>query len=738
MRIQTKIILLISVVAMSVGILSSVLVGRPLLRDMEGDTEQKGAILVQTLSELITNNVINHEVLPVREAISDIMQSTGDLEYIYVVGFDGSIIAHTFTGGFPRDLVDGLHDELPGGEPVFKRFASEDGPVLDAGYSLISGMRGRIHIGLNLTRIHDQINVIRKRIIGTAFGVVALGVLVGFILSRRITRPLGRLADSMDAFGEGKAGEEIVVRSGGREVAQLARSFNRMTAERKRAEDALRDSEERYRLFFESNPQPMWVYDIGTLAFLAVNDAAVDHYGYSRREFLSMALRDIRPQEDIPALLENVSKVTEGIDKAGIWRHRKKDGALIDVEITSHTLTFGGKRAEVVLAYDVTERRRLEQELVKAEKLESLGILAGGIAHDFNNLLTAILGNISLAKTYAQSGDKTYERLADAEKASLRARDLTQQLLTFSKGGAPVKKTISIKELIGDSACFSLRGSGAKCELSIADDLLHVDADEGQISQLMNNLVINARQAMPSGGMIRVRCENLTIGKDDQAPLKKGTYVRISVSDEGVGIPEENLEKIFEPFFTTKPKGSGLGLATCYSIVKNHGGHIVVESEVGVGTTFYVYLPASGQEARKKKQEPEGPSCGSGRILFMDDEEVVRNVAGEMLTSLGYEVAFAHDGMEALDLYATAMASGKPFDGVIMDLTVRGGMGGKEAVKKLCELDPAAKVIVSSGYSNDPIMADFRTYGFRGVVSKPYTIRNLSETVHALVTNGRN
>jgi PAS domain S-box-containing protein len=737
MRIQTKIILLISVVALSVGILSSILVGRPLLRGMESDTADKGTILAQTLSELIANNVINHEVLPVREAITDVMQGTNDLEYIYVVGFDGSIIAHTFKGGFPRDLADELREKLPGGTPVFRRFLTENGPVLDVGYSLVSGMRGRIHIGLNQTHNYEQISIIRRRIIGTTFVIVALGVLVGIILSRRITRPLGRLAGSMDAFGEGKAGEEIVARSGGWEVAQLARSFNRMTAERKHAEDALRESEERYRLFFESNPQPMWVYDLKTLAFLAVNDAAAEHYGYSREEFLSMTLKDIRPAEDIPALLDNVSKVTEGIDKAGVWKHRKKEGTLIDVEITSHSLIFGGKRAEVVLAYDVTERRRLEQELVKAEKLESIGILAGGIAHDFNNLLTAILGNISLAKMYSPAGSKTYERLSDAEKASLRARDLTQQLLTFSKGGAPVKKTMSIRELISDSACFSLRGSGATCAISIADDLLSVDADEGQISQVMNNLVINARQAMPNGGMIQVRCENVSIEPDDQSPVKRGTYVRISVSDEGVGIPKENLKEIFEPFFTTKPKGSGLGLATSYSIVKNHGGRITVESRVGVGTTFHVYLPASEQEGQKRKQEAEMPSRGSGRILFMDDDEVVRDVAGEMLTNLGYDVEFAHDGAQAIELYTKAIASGRRFDGVITDLTVPGGMGGKEAVKKLRELDPAAKVIVSSGYSNDPIMADFRTYGFSGVVSKPYTMKNLSETVYALVAKGR-
>ncbi len=742
MRIQTKIILLISAAVLSIGILSSIFVGKLLIREMENDAEGKGTILSQTLSELITNHVINHEVLSVREAITNVMQNTTDLEYIYVVGFDGYIIAHTFQGGFPRDLAADLHENHAAGLTVFKKFMTENGPVLDAEHRLISGMRGHIHIGLNQTHTYDKISAILRRIIGTAVVIVAFGILLGIVISRRIALPLGRLADSMRAFGEGKSGEEIAVTSGGNEVAQLASSFNRMITERRQAEDEIISAHARLEYLLTNSPAAIYTCEVGgDWAARFVSKNIRDILGYEYREYLEKPgfwIEHIHP-EDKELILAGLTLLLENGYHVHEYRFLHKNGAYRwvhdEVKIVRNA---EGKPLECIgYLVDITDRKKMEEELVRTEKLESIGILAGGIAHDFNNLLTAILGNISMAKMYSQAGEKTYERLADAEKASLRACDLTQQLLTFSKGGAPVKKTISLKELIGDSACFSLRGSGSTCEFSIADNLLPIDADEGQISQVMNNLVINARQAMPGGGKIRVHCENISVDSDNQTPLKKGPYIRISVTDEGVGIPKEHLEKIFEPFFTTKPKGSGLGLATSYSIVRNHGGHIAVESTIGVGTTFHVYLPASDREARKKRPESEMPSSGSGKILFMDDEEIVRTVAGEMLTNLGYDIEFAQDGAEAIELYAKAMASGRSFDCVIMDLTVPGGMGGRDAVKKLRELDPAAKVIVSSGYSNDPIMADFTTYGFSGVVSKPYTINNLSETVHALVSKGR-
>jgi len=384
---------------------------------------------------------------------------------------------------------------------------------------------------------------------------------------------------------------------------------------------------------------------------------------------------------------------------------------------------------------DITEKKKMEEELLKAQKLESLGVLAGGIAHDFNNLLTAILGNISLAKMFAEPATKAFARLADAERACESASRLTQQLLTFSRGGAPVKKTASIVQIISDSAGFMLRGSNVKCEFSLQNDLWAADVDEGQMGQVINNLVINADQAMPDGGVISITAENVTINASDLLPLPDGRYILISIQDQGEGISPQNLAKIFDPYFTTKERGSGLGLATVYSIIKRHQGHLDVESTEGAGTVFRLYLPASDKEIEPVHDTgtAANPRGGSGRILVMDDEELIREIAREILTHLGYEVVVCGDGKSALALYREALNSGHRYDAVIMDLTIQGGMGGMETMKALLVIDPAVKGIVSSGYNNDPILAHYRDLGFSGMVSKPYTVRELQETLLELV-----
>ncbi|HUV50434.1 MAG TPA: response regulator [Anaerolineae bacterium] len=388
----------------------------------------------------------------------------------------------------------------------------------------------------------------------------------------------------------------------------------------------------------------------------------------------------------------------------------------------------------VVLVFrDITEKRKMEEELLKADILESLGILAGGIAHDFNNILTAIMGNIMLAKIYTQPGDKIFERLKEAENASFRARDLTQQLVTFSKGGAPIKKTAFILKMLKDTTLFALSGSNVRSEFFITGDLWPVDVDEGQVSQVINNLIINASHAMPKGGIIKVRAENIVLDAKRGLPLKEGKYIKISVEDQGVGISKEHLKQIFDPYFTTKQKGSGLGLATAYSVIKKHDGYIQVKSKLEVGTTFNIYLPASSEEILIEKEIREKILTGKGKVLIMDDEEIVRNVAGEMIKVLGYEAEFAKDGAEAIELYKKAKESAQPFEAIIMDLTIPGGMGGKETIQKLIKIDPEAKAIVSSGYSNDPVMTEYRKHGFCGVVAKPYKIKELGEVLYEVI-----
>jgi len=366
--------------------------------------------------------------------------------------------------------------------------------------------------------------------------------------------------------------------------------------------------------------------------------------------------------------------------------------------------------------------------------LESIGILTGGIAHDFNNILAAILGNISLAKISIDDKNEVIELLKEAEKVSLHAKDLTQQLLTFSKGSSPIKETTELIELIKNSARFTLRGSNVRYRSSIAPDLWTADVDKGQIKQVLGSLIINAQQAMPEGGTINITAENVTLTTEDNLPLQEGKYVKISIIDKGAGIPDDHLSNIFDPYFTTKQKGSGFGLTTAYSIIKRHDGHITVASELGVGTTFHIYLPASSIQVEKKVEIIKEPVIIKGKILLMDDEQDIRMIVSKTLTRSGSVVEVASDGAEAIDLYKKAMVSSKPFDAVILDLTIPEAMGGKEAIKKLLEIDPDVKAVVSSGYSDDPAISNFKEYGFVDSISKPYKFKELIEVLNKVMT----
>jgi two-component system, cell cycle sensor histidine kinase and response regulator CckA len=409
------------------------------------------------------------------------------------------------------------------------------------------------------------------------------------------------------------------------------------------------------------------------------------------------------------------------------------------------TYAFGGPKydnnGKIIglhgILQDITDKKRIEEEQQHIQKLESIGLLAGGIAHDFNNILTAILGNISLTRMDLQQGQKADNLLKEAERATLRARDLTQQLLTFSKGGEPVKKMTAITELVTETANFALRGSNIQCCFNIPDELWQVNVDKGQISQVISNLVINARQAMPSGGTIEITAKNIlldhsqTLGR--RLPLKPGDYIRITVTDQGTGISEKHLNKIFDPYFSTKQTGSGLGLTTSYSIIHNHGGHISVESRVDVGSKFYIYLPAYREKAPKQTAKTTRPLFPNNlKVMIMDDEESVRLIAGRMLKAMGITlVEHAVNGGEAIDKFKLAREAGHPFDLVIMDLTIPGGMGGKETIKKLLKIDPEVKTIVSSGYTDESILARYREYGFKAMVAKPFTLEQLHDAIAA-------
>ncbi len=512
---------------------------------------------------------------------------------------------------------------------------------------------------------------------------------------------------------------------------------------RKEAEEALRESEEKYRTLVENINVGIYrsAGDIVSY-FLQANPAMAKIFGYSSvGEFLKApVLQFFRNPEQLELFVQEISG--NGFVKDRELSLHKKDGTLIVVSCTAKAQYDANGTIKWVdgVIEDITERKQIEEEILKSSKLESLGILAGGIAHDFNNILTAIIGNISLAKSKVSPESASYSRLTAAEKASSRAQDLTQQLLTFSKGGAPIRKAASIEELLKESARFVMSGSNVLCNFSIADDLLPADIDEGQISQVTNNLVINAQQSMPRGGIIAIWAENVTVGGQTGVtglPLEDGKYIKIIIRDQGTGIPEDHLDKIFDPYFTTKQHGSGLGLTTTYTIIKKHGGYISVKSQIGVGTAFSIYLPASRGRLEEKKVIAKETSAGRGRVLIMDDEEIIHDVAGSMLLHLGYDADFAKDGDEAIDRVRKAVESGTPFDAIIMDLTIPGGMGGKDAVQQILAIDPKIKAIASSGYSNDPIMAEFKKYGFSAIVPKPYKLEDLNNALQQ-VTSGDN
>ncbi len=503
--------------------------------------------------------------------------------------------------------------------------------------------------------------------------------------------------------------------------------------ERKNAVDRLTESEARYKSLAEASFDAIIIHDKGKL--LEVNKSAEKIFGYESSEMLGKTAMDFTAPESREIVMQNIMSNYGGIYEASGLR---KDGTTFPVELIGKGVIYNGKEVRMTALRDITERKCLENEIMNSHKLESLSILAGGIAHDFNNLLTGIIGNLSLIDNQVDTTGDICKRIQESEKAAFRAQELTHQLLTFSKGGEPIKKTVSLGLLINESACLALRGSNVTCEQSFPEDLWSVDADEGQIGQVINNLIINADQAMPYGGKISISAENFRVAKKDNLLLNEGRYVRIFIEDTGTGIPDEIMSKIFDPYFTTKQKGNGLGLASSYSIVKKHGGHIYVSSKVGVGTTFSIYLPASNKMAVLEDVVPsELPATTDGRVLIMDDEDIIRDVATAILTGFGYEVTTATGGKEAIRLYKEARDRGEPFNAVIMDLTIPGGIGGKEAIKSLLEYDPDARVLVSSGYSNDPIMSDFKKYGFSAVITKPYKATELKTKVYQVIS-GKN
>jgi PAS domain S-box-containing protein len=509
--------------------------------------------------------------------------------------------------------------------------------------------------------------------------------------------------------------------------------------ERKQAEEQVRLSEQFIRNILDTVDEGFIVID-QNYRILTANKAYCGQAGLPCDEVIGRNCFDISHKASRPCYEEGEDCAVRNVFATGephaaLHKHKDRDGHDIYVETKAFPVKDGqgNVTSAIETVNNITEKHLLEQERLKTQKLESIGTLAGGIAHDFNNLLQGVFGYISMARLDIDDRTKSLEALEEAEKALHLSVKLTNQLLTFSKGGKPVRRPTDLRPLIENAVKFALSGSRTECRIVMDRELLPAEADDGQISQVIQNIVLNADQAMPSGGTVTVAGRNITApGEGIPAHLTAGRYVEIAISDTGIGIAEQYLSRIFDPYFTTKEKGSGLGLATSYSIMKNHGGAIEARSAAGAGTTFLLYLPAS--PAASGERSPAAlPAAGRrGRVLVMDDEEMVRKIAAKLIQALGHDVDVAPNGDEALAKYRSARDAGRTFDVVILDLTVRGGMGGADAARKLLELDPSVNMVVSSGYSDDEVTSNYREHGFRAFLKKPYDVDELRRTLNAL------
>ena len=591
---------------------------------------------------------------------------------------------------------------------------------------------GKITIGISDYGIRQQIEKSILFVIAINLVVALVLGIVLFIASKKIVLdPLAELARATSTLGGGDLSFRVNVETSG-EIRSLVDSFNQMLGNLEMATV----SKEHMDKIIDSMIDTLIVVS-GDRKILMANSAALALLGYEEKELAGQPF-EIVMEDGLPKTERIMDEIlTNGFIGNLEAEYRRKDGRRISMLFSGSTMPGKHNVTEIVcVAKDITKIKELEEELQKLRKLESVGVLAGGIAHDFNNLLQGVFGFISMAGISIDDRGKALAALEKAEKALETAVGLTGQLLTFSMGGKPVMKRIALPSVIGNSVNFAMSGSNSDSRITVAKELWQVEADPGQIGQVIQNVVINAREAMPGGGNVEISAGNVDLPAGDHPLLPEGgKFVRIAVGDSGTGISGKHLSRIFEPYYTTKPKGSGLGLATSFSIVRNHGGMIDVKSVAGKGSTFFIYLPAREAGEAPPGESRAGASARSrkGRILVMDDEEQVRDVAMGLIDALGHNVECAENGEVAIEKFRQARNSGTPFDIVILDLTIRGGMGGEEAIGKLREIDPDVTAIVSTGYSDNPVVSEYRTYGFATYLNKPYTIHSLKESLDSLL-----
>ena len=587
---------------------------------------------------------------------------------------------------------------------------------------------------------------ISSNALSSQWSLLFLMVLIGigmlfttlYALDRLVLKKIYRLERGVRSIEKRGDPDGRVENLGDDELGNLATTINNMLDAVQRTESKLTESERRFKAVVQDQTEIIYRTTMdGEIAF--ANDQFKSFFGIDPTTLVGVKFLPVTGEEYEQMLSARMAMLTPAEPVFDFEQsNTRQDGELRYLHWSVRGVF---DEAQVLKEYqwvgrDTTEKMRMLEKLHQTERIESLGVLAGGIAHDFNNMLTSLMGTLATAKKGMDPNDPRYHRIEEGERSIIRATHLTKQLLTFSKGGDPIKHPVDVPRFVRDAADFSSHGTGVNL-IHDYKNVWKIDGDEGQLFQVISNLVINARQAMPSGGTIKLSACNRLISSDMGLPIPSGRYVEITVSDNGIGIPPENMNRIFDPYFTTKRDGTGLGLTIVHSVVLRHNGHIEVESEVGTGTKFHVFLPASNVKDEPEESAPKEEKEVTGHILVMDDDESILEVATELLSGYGFTVECASRGEDAIEMVRKAKASGNEFEVLVMDLTIKGGMGGIEAIAKIRSFDKGVKAIVSSGYSNDPAMANPEEYGFNDVVQKPYQVETMVRTIRRLIMEER-
>ncbi len=659
-------------------------------------------------------------------------------------------------------LIYDANDNLMAGNLEKSTQQEEDADIVEFAAPIVSNntLLGRVQLGINLTPVNKQINSTSYYIgIALAMELLLIGLALSYFIHSRLVAPILRLSHTTQEIAAGKFSITDQEKRKD-EIGALAQSINEMshnlresyqnmeqkvtertselTEAKNNAEQMaqnLKTLSEQQQTLLDNSPVGIAFVSMDRI-ILRVNMEFCQITGYAPNELIGKNSKVLYESQDYYE--EAGSKFFTLLKHEGVQETttemQRKDGTTIICSLRGRLSRIEENVFGIIWSVeDITAKLRMEEELLKVRKLESIGVLAGGIAHDFNNILVAIIGNISLAEQLPDTSPKVLELLNSAKNASMRAKDLTGKLLTFAKGGEPVRTTEHLPGLIRESASFILSGSNIHCSYDFEEDLWAVHMDKGQINQVIQNLILNSSQAMKGGGSVRIRCRNKALTNDEIHGLESGSYVQLILEDTGPGIDPGHINKIFDPYFSTKVKdsnkGSGLGLAIVHSIVKKHNGSISVRSTTGQGTTFEIFLPATSERHPQIAQETNILPTGKGLVLVMDDDETIHNIMEEMLSYLGYTTLHSYDGDEAIEIYKKDWEERQEIEAVILDLTIPGGMGGATAVIHLQEINPSVKAIVSSGYSDDPILQNYQKAGFTNFITKPYQLLDLSKVM---------